>query len=580
MERKDRFKEIGKHAFPDYRLLPKSSRDAVDRLPREVRRKGDRLIKKSLEVVRQNTLADEESGAGYLIDQQIREFLTEYNGRLLGHGLMTMPSSFNVFEGFIELRTVYPADYFAIRLEKDHLFSLADFLDFATSAESNSADMRSLFDLREGVIYNFTPVGDLHEMAFLHADSSRFVVAGFSIVRHGNQLHWAMIGGPVCDLAERTRELQANPLLDRASRPPPQKAFIRSDQTLENRAEPLKGTTDVWKTVAFGRFNLQNTKHEVRYIAIDHGNAYFILTDDPEIYSAPDHDGLTPDQRERLEAMGERLDEDRILFEIAETCFQLPAYFAFRIALVREARRETTLAKLPPKERAKLLEAPPARRPLFKTVAALDLIEVGRQPAVRAYRPPQYKVEVDGFWRRLAPDAVGRDAEGNPVKGRTWVKRHLRWRNRPERQSMIFVKSSVAFAKVKAAAIIASDPTARVVGDWVPPVFSFETEPEEAVGGWLYVIRCPLMDDDIYKIGWTSLSPKERAESLSRATGVPMAYIVVESWNVADGRRAEAAVHLALSEFRINRHREFFKAAFEKIRALIVPALNSLAFSH
>jgi Meiotically up-regulated gene 113 len=55
---------------------------------------------------------------------------------------------------------------------------------------------------------------------------------------------------------------------------------------------------------------------------------------------------------------------------------------------------------------------------------------------------------------------------------------------------------------------------------------------------------------------------------------VPMAYIVVESWKVEDARRMEAAVHQALTTFRINPRREFFKAPFEKIRAEISGVLS------
>jgi hypothetical protein len=135
------------------------------------------------------------------------------------------------------------------------------------------------------------------------------------------------------------------------------------------------------------------------------------------------------------------------------------------------------------------------------------------------------------------------------------------------------VKRSVASAKAKAAAIIASDPSAFVVGATLPPVFSVEIEPENENTGWLYVMRCPLMDDDVYKVGWSSRLPKIRAEELSTATGVPLAYIVVESWKTDNARQIETTAHQALAEFRINPRREFFKAPFERIRAAITSAL-------
>jgi hypothetical protein len=127
--------------------------------PRNQRRVEKKIVNKALTAVYGQMIADNESGAGYPIDKLLREYLVEYNDRALGHGLGTMPSSFNVFEGFYEFKTVDPAYFFAIRPEKDHLFSLSDFLDFATSADRRSDAIRSLMELRNGIIYNFTRSG-------------------------------------------------------------------------------------------------------------------------------------------------------------------------------------------------------------------------------------------------------------------------------------------------------------------------------------------------------------------------------------------------------------------------------------
>ena len=570
MSRDDRFKEMGKYAFPDHRLLPREVLEKIEKLTGNRRR----FQKKIIRIAFNRMHADQELGAGFPIDQLLREFLLEYNDRQLGHGLMTMPTSFNVFEGFYEFRANPPPPFLAMRTEKDHLYSLADFLDFVTSGERRDDGMQSLFELRDGIVYNFTPIGDVRELAFLHAESSRFVVAGFTMARREEQLHWAMIGGPICNLAERTRELSSDPDLQDIRDKPPEKAFIDVHPDLEFRAEPLVGTDDVWKTIVFGRFNLKTKKHEVRAVGRDYGNRYTMVTDDPETFGGRDPNNLSRREREMLDFMIERLERERLLLEIAETCFHLPAYFAFRISLVRETKKDTAIAAMSVFQRTRISSVAPEKRPLFRTVTALEIVDVGRQPAVRSYTPPQYKVEVDGFWRKLDPDSVGKDALGNPIKGRTWVKGHLRWRDRPERQATVFVKSSIASAKARAAAIVASDPTAVIIGDELPPIFSVEIEPEEENTGWLYVMRCPLMDDEVYKIGWSSRTPKARAEEVSKATGVPMAYIVIESWKVEDARGIEVAVHQALTAFRINQRREFFKAPFAKIRAEIIGVLG------
>jgi hypothetical protein len=493
-------------------------KERLAKRPRNQRRVEKKIMNKAWGVASGQMLADDESGAGYPIDKLLREYLVEYNNRTLGHGLMTMPSSFNVFEGFYEFKSIDPVHFFAIKPEKDHLFSLSDFLDFATSADRRSDAIRSLMELRNGIIYNFTPVGEIRELAFLHSDSLRYVIAGFTMIRLEEQLHWAMIGGPICDLADETRKLNLEPL--RIEGKPKAKTYLEPDPNLELRAEPLVGTDDVWKTVVCGRFNLRTEKHEVRAFAKDWGKFYHYIIDDPEAFGIQDPEKLTEQQRKLLQTMIKELEGESLLFEIAETCFQLPAYFAFRITLIRETKRATAIAAMPQAAtRKKMSGVASDRRPLFRTVTSLEVVDLGNPTIVRAYSPPRYKVEVDGFWRKIDPNVFGKDIFGNPTKGRTWVRGHLRWRDRPQRPSTVYVKRTIASAKAKSAAIIASDPSAFVVGSVLPPVFPVEIEPDSENGGWLYVMRCPLMDDDVYKVGWSSRPPKIRAEELSQATG-------------------------------------------------------------
>ena len=220
----------------------------------------------------------------------------------------------------------------------------------------------------------------------------------------------------------------------------------------------------MWKTIVFGIFNLRSEKHEVRAIGVDYGNCYTTVVDHPEVFGVKDPESLSQQQQDRLAEMMLRLEKDRLFFEIAETCFQLPSYFAYRVTLVRETKRATAIAAMSPSARSKISTVASEKRPLFRTVASLEVVDLGNPAVVRAYSPPRYRIEVDGFWRKIDPNLFGKDIFGNPAKGRTWVRGHLRWRERPERPSTIFVKRSIASAKAKAAAIVASDPLAFVVG--------------------------------------------------------------------------------------------------------------------
>jgi hypothetical protein len=147
VSREDRFKELGRYSVPDHRLWPEELRQRIDRLPRNVRRVQKRVIDRSLRTAYDNIIASNSSGAGYPIDRQLREYLVEYNDRQLGHGLRALPSSFNVFEGFFEFRVNMPAHYFVLRPERDHLFSLGDFLDFMTNDGLRPHKLNLLSDL-------------------------------------------------------------------------------------------------------------------------------------------------------------------------------------------------------------------------------------------------------------------------------------------------------------------------------------------------------------------------------------------------------------------------------------------------
>ena len=71
------------------------------------------------------------------------------------------------------------------------------------------------------------------------------------------------------------------------------------------------------------------------------------------------------------------------------------------------------------------------------------------------------------------------------------------------------------------------------------------------------------------KIGRTSLSPAERADSISSATGVPARFVVVWWEEVSCGLSAEKAIHNKLDSFRENRRREFFRIECKKAIELV-----------
>lgn len=75
--------------------------------------------------------------------------------------------------------------------------------------------------------------------------------------------------------------------------------------------------------------------------------------------------------------------------------------------------------------------------------------------------------------------------------------------------------------------------------------------------GFVYLLGNIYMHD-LYKIGCTERSPAQRAEEISKATGVPHPYDVICYWEGERFQEYERVLHEAFNECRVNDNREFF----------------------
>lgn len=75
--------------------------------------------------------------------------------------------------------------------------------------------------------------------------------------------------------------------------------------------------------------------------------------------------------------------------------------------------------------------------------------------------------------------------------------------------------------------------------------------------GFVYVMENEIMPN-VYKIGYTDRSPKQRADDLSN-TSIPTPYEVVAYWEVENPMAHEKQLHNLLSDKRVAANREFFK---------------------
>ena len=78
----------------------------------------------------------------------------------------------------------------------------------------------------------------------------------------------------------------------------------------------------------------------------------------------------------------------------------------------------------------------------------------------------------------------------------------------------------------------------------------------------VYILESKAMPEMI-KIGYTKGDPIDRANTLSKSTGVPTPFNVVYSYNCFNGERIEKAVHKHFRKNRVSAKREFFFVSIE-----------------
>ena len=77
-----------------------------------------------------------------------------------------------------------------------------------------------------------------------------------------------------------------------------------------------------------------------------------------------------------------------------------------------------------------------------------------------------------------------------------------------------------------------------------------------------YILESEAMPEMV-KIGYTKGDPIDRANILSKSTGVPTPFNVVYSYNCFNGERIEKAVHKHFRKHRVSAKREFFFVSVE-----------------
>lgn len=471
-------------------------------------------------------------GSGFQMSNLLRHYFLEYTSRLVKHGPFSFPTSFNVVEAFLTFCEEF--QMFDLLPEKEHLLRIYDYFDWYTSEEVLANDSKILQDcMEENVIYSYDMADD-SDAVTVSTKASRLVIAGISLVRRKNELSVILLGGenPPFPPDEEVSQAKVAP----GSMPVGKEELTPAeDLTINDRY--LDGLKGYGKVLLLTRFDLQAKKHDVRYLNIDVGNSYQVFTDDLRNIGLDKKEENIEQWRENHLQILERYTQ---LFSTLTSLIYLPIFFIDQQDKAVHTRFTTEIATASQTHEVQkaFKELGRSYFTLQRSVACMSTSSSTHklESPSRLIDPPSFTFESSGYWKVLSPNEIGQDVTGNPVVGKTWVERIEKYSVKPPSSFILQEKKKV---------LTGGDP------------------------GIVYIMRSPSHGIDIYKIGLTRRTPKERASEISSATGVPLPLDVLASWETGDCSRVEAEVHTRLKAYRLNKRREFFGVSLSLLVATI-----------
>jgi T5orf172 domain len=489
-------------------------------------------------------LSRQAGGSGFRMANLLRSFFTEYGSRLLRFGPDSMPTSFNIVEAFLQFSESYLI--FDLRQESEHLLRLYEYFNWYTTEggpfAKNPGALKAI--MADGLIYSYDTIGAADDFK-LRAGDSDVLILGVSLIRHAEEL------SVIVSAAERPPYPSDAEIKQALEHPkyPRGKETMRPHPSLTIADRYVPGFRGYAQVLMLSRITLDARKYDARYVSMDLGSGYRVATDDP--------DGLQEFARETgdllsssgmglhdAEQMKQILGRYEELFSAATSLIYLPAFFVAHPSGVVEEAFVTELFIDRNRQRVRRALRVLGRQelPFHRTVRCFVSGVPSNEAAVREISPPELRFASEGYWRPLDPGEIGQDKSGNAIVGKTWVERHESWAARDP--SSLLVRKATKL-------VVGLDP------------------------GFLYVMRSPSHERDVFKIGLTRRDPGRRADELGEATGVPLPFEVLAEWEVGDCGAAEADIHQQLASFRLSKRREFFRAPLSALVTVIQQVVST-----
>lgn len=503
-------------------------------------KKYQEFLKKCWEKATKSLEAQYLSNCDLITENSLRYYLTEFNNRAWKYGLRSMPVMFNIMEAFFNYRK--PEIYFELIEEENYLISFFDFIDYITSKEFE--DNKTLIDenITSDIIYNFNVGKDLEEIKFKNDEDEEFIIAGISIIRRENEITVLMITGK-----KKTAEISID------------KSSLKFDTQNSNKTElidKIKETLKIneieyeyldtdkkyIKVLVAGRIDLETMTIDARYVAEETNLMFNVVTDEIDGFLDGKGSFISEDLKKAYEHSKQKVEGFSAVFEVIKLSLYLPYFFNSKEDAIVEEVLDTQLKKQ--------ISSPLTKRKFSnilgyksgtKSLYSIDTNSVFSPDKIKL-RDDLFKVQSSGYWKKIGIDEIGLDKKGNPIHGRTWVNQSLSWFEAKE-DDLIIEKEKELYKDKNA--------------------------------GFIYILRNPTMEKNIFKIGLTRYEVDERVGQLSK-TSVPDKFYKSQEWNVKDCIKAEKEIHLRLEACRVDPRREFFKTDYDKAIKVIKEVVDEI----
>lgn len=469
------------------------------------------------------------NGPGLYVDHYARQFLAEFNLRILRGEGANMPSSFNIMRSFVD-----PDDEALIlKLLPEITYSVTinRLLDHITDPTIDGSLKRLLSDLEELTIYEINMLGGFSEFSLPgHED---FIFCGCAFVREDTELSIMAVFGRKNPEPRKSKTSTEGVAVSG-------KAFLfEGRDEIDSSDDALFGDDGFQPVILMARIDLENATTQARYVFEEQVESYTVGSDDPDMLNFLRE---VPNGDEHIARGLEIVARHANLFALVA---QMPSFCGQALErvdddLVQERRpTRIRLERDKPSVKRMLALLAPRDKPAFVDVHTL--YELTSETAHYDLATTGLVVEKTGYWKTLPISTAGKDKAGRPVQGKTWVHEQSSW-----------FQSKIAQMADSSASV---DVTVGVSAD--------------ERNGEIYVVRSAAHPKHVYKVGFTTKTADDRADQLGATTGQPDRFNVIQSWRVRNPREIEHLVHNLLAEFRLNRSREFFQVEYTKIREAI-----------